>query len=142
LAAVQTAWPAAVLIDDHAATDRVAKHIFAPARQHSPERIPLFIKGTNFQINVWKALLGIPPGHLSSYEHVARASGNPNAARAVGQAIGANPVAYLIPCHRVIRGAGIIGGYRWNPVRKRAMIAWEAARTRGDDPMLDDVSQG
>jgi AraC family transcriptional regulator of adaptative response/methylated-DNA-[protein]-cysteine methyltransferase len=79
-------------------------------------------------VKVWRALLEIPPGALATYEDIARSIGSPGAARAVGTAIGRNPVAFLIPCHRVIRGTGALGGYRWGPERKRAMIAWEATR--------------
>lgn len=86
----------------------------------------LHVKGTNFQVRVWEALLRIPPGMLTSYETVAQAIGQPNAVRAVGSAVGRNPVAYLIPCHRVIRKSGAIGDYHWGSTRKKAMIGWEA----------------
>jgi AraC family transcriptional regulator, regulatory protein of adaptative response / methylated-DNA-[protein]-cysteine methyltransferase len=86
------------------------------------------VKGTNFQIKVWEALLRIPSGACASYEDVALALGMPRAARAVGSAVGDNPVALLIPCHRVIRKTGALGDYRWGLPRKRAMLAWEAAR--------------
>jgi len=89
--------------------------------------LSLHVSGTNFQINVWKALLSIPPGTVASYSQVAAAIGQPNAARAVGLAVGANPVAFLIPCHRVIRQSGKIGGYHWGETRKHAIHAWEAA---------------
>ncbi|MEJ1470098.1 MAG: methylated-DNA--[protein]-cysteine S-methyltransferase, partial [Candidatus Sedimenticola sp. (ex Thyasira tokunagai)] len=85
------------------------------------------VRGTNFQVKVWQALLNIPQGYALTYGNIATWIGSPNASRAVGSAIGKNPVAYLIPCHRVIRGSGIIGEYRWGSDRKRAMIAWEAA---------------
>ena len=89
--------------------------------------LTLLVKGTNFQINVWKALLRIPAGLLCSYSQVARAMGNPSASRVVGRALAVNPVAYLIPCHRVIRKVGIPGDYRWGDIRKKALIAWETA---------------
>ncbi|MEJ1296101.1 MAG: bifunctional helix-turn-helix domain-containing protein/methylated-DNA--[protein]-cysteine S-methyltransferase [Candidatus Sedimenticola sp. (ex Thyasira tokunagai)] len=89
--------------------------------------IKLLVRGTNFQVKVWQALLNIPQGYALTYGNIATWIGSPNASRAVGSAIGKNPVAYLIPCHRVIRGSGIIGEYRWGSDRKRAMIAWEAA---------------
>jgi len=85
----------------------------------------LHIKGTPFQLKVWQALLAIPAGRLQSYGAVAQAAGSPKAARAVGTAIGKNPVAVLIPCHRVIRESGIIGGYRWQRGRKMAILAHE-----------------
>ena len=87
--------------------------------------IRLHLKGSPFQIKVWEALLKIPYGRLQTYGNVARGIDRPTASRAVGTAIGANPVAYLIPCHRVIRQSGHFGGYRWDPVRKQAMIGWE-----------------
>ncbi len=92
-------------------------------------QIKLHLKGTGFQLKVWEALLKIPMGRLSTYGEIAKEIDNPDAARAVGSAIGNNPVAYLIPCHRVIRSSGIIGGYMWGSTRKAAMIGWEVART-------------
>lgn len=90
--------------------------------------IKLHVKGTDFQLNVWKTLLNIPFGGLSTYGKLAEMIGAPNASRAVGTAIGSNPVAYVIPCHRVIQSTGKLGGYRWGNIRKTAMIAWEAAK--------------
>jgi AraC family transcriptional regulator of adaptative response/methylated-DNA-[protein]-cysteine methyltransferase len=84
--------------------------------------------GTNFQIKVWRALLEIPAGAVVSYQAIGARIGAPRAARAIGSAVGQNAVAYLIPCHRVIRKSGSPGGYRWGDERKRAMLAWEAAR--------------
>ncbi|MCG8579588.1 MAG: methylated-DNA--[protein]-cysteine S-methyltransferase, partial [Bacteroidales bacterium] len=93
-----------------------------------PQQIKLHLKGTAFQLKVWDALLKIPAGELATYGDIAHSIDKPSAQRAVGTAIGSNPVAYLIPCHRVIRASGAIGGYRWGIVRKKAMIAWEASR--------------
>jgi AraC family transcriptional regulator of adaptative response/methylated-DNA-[protein]-cysteine methyltransferase len=90
-------------------------------------KIKLHLKGTEFQLNVWQALLKIPAGNLSSYSGIAKSIGSPLAARAVGTAIGDNPVAYLIPCHRVIQSTGIIGEYRWGSIRKTAMIGRESS---------------
>jgi AraC family transcriptional regulator, regulatory protein of adaptative response / methylated-DNA-[protein]-cysteine methyltransferase len=92
------------------------------------EKIKLHIKGTDFQIKVWETLLTIPMGNLATYGNIAQKINNPKAARAVGSAIGDNPIAYLIPCHRVIQSTGIFGGYMWGPNRKTAMIGWEAAK--------------
>jgi AraC family transcriptional regulator of adaptative response/methylated-DNA-[protein]-cysteine methyltransferase len=89
------------------------------------------VQGTNFQVAVWRALLAIPSGTLAAYGDIARAIGRPRAVRAVGTAVAANPCAFLIPCHRVIRESGAIGGYRWGVTRKRAIHVWEAARTDG-----------
>ncbi len=91
-------------------------------------QIKLHLKGTDFQLKVWESLLKIPFGKLSTYGELACEIGNPNASRAVGTAIGNNPIAYLIPCHRVIQSTGIMGGYMWNPVRKAAIIGWEQAK--------------
>lgn len=92
-------------------------------------QIKLHLKGTAFQLKVWETLLSIPMGQLSSYGSIAAKITNPNASRAVGSAIGSNPVAFLIPCHRVIQSGGALGGYMWGLTRKSAMIGWEAART-------------
>jgi len=92
------------------------------------EKIKLHLKGTPFQIKVWTALLRIPPGSLRSYLNIAGEIGDPRASRAVGTAIGNNPIAFLIPCHRVITSAGNLGGYHWGVDRKTAIIGWEAAR--------------
>jgi len=90
-------------------------------------QVKLHLKGTDFQLKVWEALLKIPKGKLSTYGGIAKIIQNSKASRAVGTAIGSNPVAYLIPCHRVIQSSGIFGGYRWGTIRKTAIIGWEAA---------------
>ena len=92
------------------------------------DQIKLHLKGTPFQLKVWETLLKIPVGSLSTYKTIAASINNPNALRAVGSAIGQNPVAFLIPCHRVIQSAGTFGNYHWGATRKSAMIGWEAAR--------------
>lgn len=92
-------------------------------------QIKLHLKGTDFQLKVWEALLKIPMGKLATYSNIAKQLQNPNASRAVGTAIGDNPVAFLIPCHRVIQSSGALGGYHWGVNRKTAMIGWEAAKT-------------
>ncbi len=94
--------------------------------------IKLHLKGTHFQLKVWESLLKIPMGRLSTYGEIAGQVGNAAASRAVGTAVGDNPVAFLIPCHRVIRSSGVFGGYMWGPVRKTAIIGWESARIYGD----------
>jgi AraC family transcriptional regulator of adaptative response/methylated-DNA-[protein]-cysteine methyltransferase len=124
LAELQDCWPRARLQQDQAATGELVTQVFVPADRTTPLR--LWVKGSNFQIKVWEALLRIAPGELVSYREVARAIGMPRASRAVGSAVGANPVAVLIPCHRVIRKAGDFGDYRWGPARKQALIAREA----------------
>lgn len=95
--------------------------------------IKLHLKGTDFQLKVWEALLGIPMGKLSTYGRLANEIGNPNASRAVGTAIGSNPIAFLIPCHRVIQNSGNFGGYMWGNTRKTAIIGWEQAIMIGQE---------
>lgn len=92
------------------------------------DQVKLHLKGTPFQLKVWETLLKIPAGKLATYKTIAKEVDNPNALRAVGTAIGQNPVAFIIPCHRVIQSAGTFGNYHWGSVRKTAIIGWEAAR--------------
>lgn len=94
------------------------------------QQVKLHLRGTDFQVKVWETLLKIPMGKLSTYGSIAAEIKNPNASRAVGSAIGSNPVAFLIPCHRVIQSSGTIGGYMWGTTRKTAIIGWEAAKTQ------------
>ncbi len=93
------------------------------------EQIKLHLKGTDFQLRVWESLLKIPSGQLATYGDIAKSIENPSASRAVGSAIGSNPVAYLIPCHRVIQSTGHFGGYMWGSIRKTAIIGWEMAQS-------------
>ncbi|MCZ6842745.1 MAG: methylated-DNA--[protein]-cysteine S-methyltransferase [SAR324 cluster bacterium] len=120
-------WPRANLTEDAQATAATARRIFSAEGGGRQSPLALHLFGTNFQVNVWQALLNIPPGALASYQDIARLIGKPEAARAVGGAVGGNPIAYLIPCHRVIRKSGEIGAYRWGTARKKAMLAWETA---------------
>jgi AraC family transcriptional regulator of adaptative response/methylated-DNA-[protein]-cysteine methyltransferase len=108
--------------------------LFVPIVGTCPAPPRLWLRGTNFQIKVWEALMHIPPGRLASYGALAAAIGEPRAARAVGRALADNPVGWLVPCHRVIRASGRFEtGYRWGSARKRAMIAWEAAQAEEND---------
>lgn len=104
-----------------------ALYIFTQDWARLPE-IKLHLKGTDFQLKVWETLLKIPMGELTTYGKIAGKLKNPNASRAVGSAVGSNPVAFLIPCHRVIQSTGTFGGYMWGPTRKTAIIGWEAAK--------------
>jgi AraC family transcriptional regulator of adaptative response/methylated-DNA-[protein]-cysteine methyltransferase len=122
----QTRWPDATLVQDSTVTARTAQLVFASQRRPGP--LTLDLRGTNFQIKVWEALLRIAPGTLVSYRDIARRIGRPEAHRAVGGAIARNPIAYLIPCHRVIQSTGAFGEYRWGAARKKAIIGWEAAK--------------
>lgn len=115
----------------HLGTDHFQQNALSIFRNNSdkPDKIKLHLKGTDFQLKVWESLLNIPTGALSTYSDIARHIGYEKASRAVGTAIGSNPVAFLIPCHRVIRSTGIFGGYMWGPIRKKAIIGWEQALT-------------
>lgn len=106
-----------------------ALYIFTHDRLKLSE-IKLHLRGTDFQLKVWETLLKIPQGGLSTYGSIAESLESPGASRAVGTAIGRNPVAFLIPCHRVIQSSGMIGGYMWGPARKSAILGWEAARSK------------
>ncbi len=123
LAELRARWPEAELREDAPGTASMAARVFGGGSG----RLPVHLRGTNFQLKVWEALLRVPEGAVTSYGEVARGIGRPGAARAVGGAVGANPVAYLIPCHRVLRSLGSLGGYHWGVDRKRVMLAWEAA---------------
>jgi AraC family transcriptional regulator of adaptative response/methylated-DNA-[protein]-cysteine methyltransferase len=135
-AELHTDWPQAQLIPNQAKTQAISDRLFPSSLlspPSSPPPLTLHLKGTNFQIQVWRALLAIPPGHLTTYQTIAKAIKRPTATRAVGNAIGKNPIAYLIPCHRVIRETGNLGGYRWGLERKAAIVGWEAGRQAGDN---------
>ncbi len=128
LAELERRWPRAALSRDDASAGRIARQVFS----ERSGRIVLAPAGTNFQVKVWQALLDLGSRGPTSYGDLAAKIGSPGASRAVGQAVGANPVAWLIPCHRVLRSDGGLGGYRWGVERKRAMLAWEhAAQSRG-----------
>ena len=122
-------YPNALISDEEKTIHEKARSIINNP-DSDPGQITLHLRGTEFQLNVWQALLKIPPGSLKTYQHVSSIIDNKNAARAVGSAIGKNPVAWLIPCHRVIRSDGETGGYRWGETRKRVIIGWEAAQEK------------
>lgn len=121
-------WHRARWIRDDSATRAVMSTIFSSAP--GAESLALLVRGTNFQFHVWNALLRVPAGRVTSYSELAHAAGVPRAVRAAASAVGSNPVAWLIPCHRVIRKSGELGGYRWGLDRKAAMLAWESATRR------------
>ena len=127
LSGLHKKWPQALLHENRQATLAVIQAMFSGAKKLD-RPISLHVSGTNFQISVWKALLQIAPATLASYSQVAVAIGHSGSARAVGRAVGANPVALLIPCHRVIQQSGKLGGYHWGETRKHAIHAWESAR--------------
>jgi AraC family transcriptional regulator of adaptative response/methylated-DNA-[protein]-cysteine methyltransferase len=123
-------WPAATIERDDRIGDDVVQHLAALTADEPGDRPPVAIAavGTNLQLRVWSALLAIPDGHVATYTEVAAAAGAPAAVRAAASAVGRNPVAALIPCHRVLRASGALGGYRWGLTRKRALLAREGAR--------------
>jgi AraC family transcriptional regulator of adaptative response/methylated-DNA-[protein]-cysteine methyltransferase len=123
-------WRLAKFLADRPETEKICDRLFAhlpKAIEPSQFPVDLCIKGTKFQIEVWRNLLQIPFGETINYQGLARSLGRPTAARAIGNAIGKNPVSYLIPCHRVIRASGALGGYRWGTERKQAMLDWESS---------------
>ena len=118
-------WTHASMTEDYASTAPLVNRIFLHGEGGTP--LKLHLRGTNFQVKVWEALLSIPSGALTTYEHIAAQIGNPRAVRAVGSAVGDNPIAYLIPCHRVIRKSGEFGNYLYGSARKKAILARELA---------------
>jgi AraC family transcriptional regulator of adaptative response/methylated-DNA-[protein]-cysteine methyltransferase len=146
MAELESHWPGATFVDDPRTTRLTVRKVFAAwdggepqptsgegATAGSPTPLSLLVRGTNFQVRVWQALLRIPPGAVATYEDVASIVGRVGATRAVGSAIARNPVAYLIPCHRVIRKTGAFGGYHWGAARKVALLLRETAVPYGDD---------
>jgi len=128
MAYLQHHWPRSRILRDQMSTKPVFEQIFTDPGDPDRHRLTLHVKGTNFQIKVWEALLRLVPGQLCAYGDIARYIGRPKAVRAVGTAVGNNPVAWLIPCHRVITSMGTFGNYRWGPSRKKAMIGWEMVK--------------
>lgn len=120
-------WSGATLDSNCESTGRIMERVFSKTPSAEPAT-ELMVRGTPFQVEVWKALLGIPHGTVRSYAEVAQSIGRPRAVRAVGTAIGANPIAWLIPCHRVIRSDGGLGGYRWGIAAKKACLDYEKSR--------------
>jgi AraC family transcriptional regulator of adaptative response/methylated-DNA-[protein]-cysteine methyltransferase len=127
-------WPKATLKHDDRMAGALSARIFSESNGRSRAPLRAFVRGTTFQVRVWRALLQVGAGRLTSYGSLARAVGQARAARAVGSAVGSNPLAYIIPCHRVIRETGVIGEYRWGSIRKRAMIARETVAPQGSGP--------
>ncbi len=125
LEAILEYWPQAHCSRNDIKTSDYAKQLFDTSYQGSG-RLSLFVRGTPFQVQVWRALLEIPSGSLCTYSDLAGSIGRPSATRAVASAVGDNPISWLIPCHRVIRKGGYLGGYRWGLARKKVMLAWEA----------------
>lgn len=123
LADMQSRWPLATFREDPAASQSLATRLYSD----DPGKITVALSGTPFQLQIWQALLAIPEGQAVTYSDIAAHVGKPKAMRAVGTAVGRNPVSWLIPCHRVLRTSGALGGYHWGVTRKRAMMVWESA---------------
>jgi len=125
LTVAQSQWPLSRFVGDQTATGQIVQQLFDPTAQRTPTQ--LLLRGTNFQVQVWSALMRIPTGAIVSYGDIARAIGKPSASRAVGEALANNLVAVLVPCHRVLRSTGLFKNYKWAPTRRHALLAWEAA---------------
>lgn len=122
---LQSRWPGARYVD---APERLAPWVRSAFGEVAGEKTPLYLIGAPFQIKVWEALLSIPSGQVTTYSEIAQSIGNPRAVRAVGTAVGRNPISWLIPCHRALRKSGGLGGYHWGLPVKRALLAYESAR--------------
>ena len=127
---IRKRWPHAHIVQRPQKTRKLIRRIFDFKHDNDSAPLYLYVKGTNFQIKVWEALLKIPLGKAVTYEDVARHIGMPKAARAVGNAVGQNPIPFLIPCHRVIKKLGGFGNYGGGKERKKAMLGWEAAKIK------------
>jgi AraC family transcriptional regulator of adaptative response/methylated-DNA-[protein]-cysteine methyltransferase len=123
---MRSRWPRARYVEDFAATAATARRIFDPALWRPEQPLRVVLIGTDFEVRVWEKLLTIPMGRLDTYSGVATRIGEPKAARAVGAAVGKNPICFVVPCHRVVGKNGDITGYHWGLTRKRAMLGWEA----------------
>ncbi|MFG1299991.1 methylated-DNA--[protein]-cysteine S-methyltransferase [Xanthobacter sp. V3C-3] len=126
LADMRRRWPNAMYVEDPAATGPLVARIFDPAAWRGEQPLRIVFIGTDFEIRVWETLLRIPMGRATTYSSIAEHVGNPKAARAVGAAIGRNPISFVVPCHRVIGKSGDLTGYHWGLTRKRAILGWEA----------------
>lgn len=131
-------WPEANLVECPERIAPIAREVSARMRGERGAALNLVLKGSSFQVKVWEALLAIPEGHVMSYSALAKSIGLPQASRAVGAAVGANPIGYLIPCHRVIRSTGVIGDYHWGSDRKRALLIVEGARARALEELEEE----
>lgn len=121
-------WPNADYVKDAEATATYAEQIFEPSRWSSDQPLRVVLIGTDFQVRVWESLLKIPMGHAVTYSDIANDIGQPTAARAVGAAVGRNPISFVVPCHRALGRSGALTGYHWGLTRKRAMLGWESGQ--------------
>jgi AraC family transcriptional regulator, regulatory protein of adaptative response / methylated-DNA-[protein]-cysteine methyltransferase len=128
LADMRGRWPKARYGEDKERTGAIARRIFDPTMWRPERPLRVVLIGTDFEVRVWETLLGIPMGHATTYSNIAAKLGKPTASRAVGAAVGKNPVSFVVPCHRVMGKSGNLTGYHWGITRKRAMLGWEAGR--------------
>lgn len=131
LADLQRRWPKAVYVEDPISTAPLAERIFDPARWQEEQPLRVVLIGTDFEVRVWQTLLRIPRDRATTYSDIARHLGNPAACRAVGAAVGRNPVSFVVPCHRVLGRSGALTGYHWGLTRKQAILGWEAGQGLG-----------
>ncbi|MDC7786250.1 bifunctional helix-turn-helix domain-containing protein/methylated-DNA--[protein]-cysteine S-methyltransferase [Rhodoplanes sp. TEM] len=131
LADMQARWPNATYVRDQAGTAALARRVFDPATWRPDRPLRIVLIGTDFEVRVWETLLRVPLGHLTTYSTVAGTLHSPKAARAVGAAVGRNPLCFVVPCHRVVGKSGDLTGYHWGLTRKRAMIGWETGQRGG-----------
>ncbi len=124
-------WPAAQFVRDDAAIAPIAARVFEPSRWQADQPVRVVLIGTDFEVRVWQTLLDIPLGRATTYGKLAEKIGKPSAARAVGAAVGRNPISFVVPCHRVVGSSGALTGYHWGMARKRAILGWEAGVTAG-----------
>jgi len=124
-------WPRATYLEDSARTAGIARRIFDPAKWQEKEPLRVVLIGTDWEVRVWETLLQIPMGRLTTYSDIATKIRKPTAARAVGTAVGKNPISFVVPCHRVVGKSGELTGYHWGLTRKRAMLGWEAGQVVG-----------
>ena len=122
-------WPLATYLQDNSMTSPFAARVFDPARWQSDQPLKIIMIGTDFQVRVWQALLDVPMGEACRYGDLARTVGSPKGSRAVGAAVGANPLSFVVPCHRAVGSTGALTGYHWGLTRKRAILGWEVGQT-------------
>jgi AraC family transcriptional regulator of adaptative response/methylated-DNA-[protein]-cysteine methyltransferase len=128
LADMQRRWPKAAYVEDEAATAPLARRIFDPLSWRAEQPLRVVLIGTDFEVRVWQTLLRVPLGRATTYSDIASRIGKPSASRAVGAAVGKNPISFVVPCHRVLGRSGALTGYHWGLTRKQAMLGWEQGR--------------
>jgi len=128
MADMTSRWPKATYVEDREGTGAIAQRIFDPKQWRAERPLRVILIGTDFQVRIWETLLSIPMGRAVTYSDIATKIRNPAACRAVGAAVGRNPISFVVPCHRVVGKSGALTGYHWGITRKRAMLGWEAGR--------------